>query len=124
MNILTLTDAQWDNALHTSFTCKASFEGLDGTHPYSAVNGTGDDIVQAVWDEGTKGAIAEWSATPQNVASLRAQIDQLLSKSDVVVLRAFEDGTATPDVWKTYRSTLRTLRATGSGAIPPEPTTY
>ena len=53
----------------------------------------------------------------------KAAAQALLDKSDVVLLRAQEDGLAFPDAWKSYRVALRIVVNAG-GDLPTLPATY
>jgi hypothetical protein len=67
-------------------------------------------------------ALAAHQTTTDTVLQ-QAQAQALLDKSDVVLLRAQEDGLAFPTEWKTYRSALRTIVKSG-GTLPPLPSAF
>jgi hypothetical protein len=54
-------------------------------------------------------------------AALKAQAQELLSVSDIQVVRCCEVGLAFPDTWKQYRAALRDIVTSGAGAIPVRP---
>jgi hypothetical protein len=56
-----------------------------------------------------------------NVASLKAQAQLALDKSDVTVGRCYEAQVPVPDAWKAYRAALRAIVTTGAGALPERP---
>jgi hypothetical protein len=69
-------------------------------------------------------SILQVQAAAQAQATLRAQAQAALDKSDVTFLRAQEAGQAWPAEWVTYRAALRASVRTGTGTIPALPTTY
>ena len=54
-------------------------------------------------------------------ASLKAQAQSALDKSDVTMIRCVEHGVAVPTEWATYRSALRSIVSTGAGSMPTRP---
>lgn len=62
---------------------------------------------------GTKGKPVLKDPTPPTTeelsASVRAERDALLTKTDWVVIKAQEQSTAIPEVWLTYRNALRDI---------------
>jgi hypothetical protein len=52
---------------------------------------------------------------------LIAQAQDLLQKSDITVLRCFESGVPVPAAWRTWRASLRSVAASGSGVIEAAP---
>lgn len=68
-----ITNAQWNNPENTSLDCDVSFQG-SAALPFTAVNNSGESVVQSVWDIATAGTVKDYIApippdlTPQQEA--------------------------------------------------------
>ena len=63
----------------------------------------------------------ESAMTLENGKVISLQAQSLLSKSDVIVIRAAESGSGIPADWIAYRAALRAIVSSGSGVLPTAP---
>jgi hypothetical protein len=60
-------------------------------------------------------------ATTAATSALVAQAQDALNKSDVTMLRQWEEGNPPPAAWAAYRAALRLVVKTGTGPLPVQP---
>ena len=70
--IESVTNLQWDNAEHTSFSCNVKYAEFNEIHP-SGINGTDPYVhIQEIWTKGNAGeygVIAEYVPPPESIES-------------------------------------------------------
>ena len=76
IKLLSVKNARWITEDKTGLDCEATFN-CGGPYPYTAINNSGDESVQAVWDECQKGEIAPFVQTPDRPSSVAQKIQAL-----------------------------------------------
>ena len=80
-----VTDLQWDNAEHTSFSCNVKYEEFNEAHP-TGVNATDPyDHIKELWTKGNAGVygvIAEYVPPP---------IPEIVAAEDQPITRGSQD---------------------------------
>jgi hypothetical protein len=64
MNVKSVSNAKWNNASQTSLDCDVEFEGYAQPVAYTAIDNSGQAVVQAVWDAAKSGTVAAYVDPP------------------------------------------------------------